>query len=217
MADYIITNGSLVNVDSLKHHGVIGMKWGIRRYQNKDGTLTNAGKKRYDKEMEKLKAEEKVVKNRERVKARMDKLDAKKADLESRKKALDDSEKNATNTIKKVLKKDSENSGESQTSQHKTKATKLVPLKALSDEQLAAKVERLQLENRYRELMNKTNPPKADKGKSFVSKVVSKTAEDLGPQVAKHYVAKLINQAIGDKDEAGNIIDRVFANNKKKS
>lgn len=31
----------------LEHHGIIGMKWGVRRYQNKDGTLTNAGKKRY--------------------------------------------------------------------------------------------------------------------------------------------------------------------------
>ena len=31
----------------LSHHGIIGMKWGVRRYQNKDGTLTNAGKKRY--------------------------------------------------------------------------------------------------------------------------------------------------------------------------
>lgn len=31
----------------LYHHGVKGMKWGIRRYQKKDGTLTSAGKKRY--------------------------------------------------------------------------------------------------------------------------------------------------------------------------
>ena len=31
----------------LSHHGIIGMKWGVRRYQNKDGTLTNAGKTRY--------------------------------------------------------------------------------------------------------------------------------------------------------------------------
>ena len=31
----------------LEHHGIIGMKWGVRRYQNKDGTLTNAGKARY--------------------------------------------------------------------------------------------------------------------------------------------------------------------------
>lgn len=31
----------------LEHHGILGMHWGIRRYQNADGTLTAAGKKRY--------------------------------------------------------------------------------------------------------------------------------------------------------------------------
>lgn len=33
----------------LYHHGILGMKWGIRRYQNKDGSLTPAGKRRRDK------------------------------------------------------------------------------------------------------------------------------------------------------------------------
>lgn len=33
----------------LVHHGILGMKWGVRRYQNADGSLTDAGKKRYDK------------------------------------------------------------------------------------------------------------------------------------------------------------------------
>lgn len=31
----------------LKHHGILGMKWGIRRYQNPDGSLTSEGKVRY--------------------------------------------------------------------------------------------------------------------------------------------------------------------------
>ena len=33
--------------DHLEHHGILGQKWGVRRYQNPDGTLTEEGKKRY--------------------------------------------------------------------------------------------------------------------------------------------------------------------------
>lgn len=32
----------------LVHHGILGQKWGVRRFQNKDGSLTKAGKERYD-------------------------------------------------------------------------------------------------------------------------------------------------------------------------
>ena len=33
--------------NALAHYGVLGMKWGVRRYQNEDGSLTPAGEKRY--------------------------------------------------------------------------------------------------------------------------------------------------------------------------
>ena len=44
----------LEECNELRHHGIKGMRWGVRRFQTKDGALTKAGQIRYNKEMDKL-------------------------------------------------------------------------------------------------------------------------------------------------------------------
>ena len=43
--------------DELYHHGIKGQKWGVRRYRNEDGSLTNTGKQRYS---EKYSSEQRI-------------------------------------------------------------------------------------------------------------------------------------------------------------
>ena len=47
---YILTSdGSFIGDEEIYHHGIKGMRWGIRRYQNPDGSLTPAGIRRLEK------------------------------------------------------------------------------------------------------------------------------------------------------------------------
>ena len=83
----------------LEHSGVKGMKWGVRRYQNPDGTLTAEGKKRYKSiglgtrgQVKKLykaetqegrdKAASKLAKRKDKVAKKITKLEAKNEKLE---------------------------------------------------------------------------------------------------------------------------------------
>lgn len=60
MQDFLIK--ALEEQDTLCHHGILGQKWGVRRYQNPDGSLTDEGRKRYGKPLSTkiMKAEKKM-------------------------------------------------------------------------------------------------------------------------------------------------------------
>lgn len=80
--NYILTSdGNFISKDEFYHHGIKGMKWGVRRYQRPDGSLTPAGRKRAEKDAKRIAnmqakyndravSHEKVKKTINKVKAR---------------------------------------------------------------------------------------------------------------------------------------------------
>lgn len=163
----------------LYHWGIKGMKWGQRRYQNKDGSLTPAGIKRYNREVQKLKDREASIKAKEKAKKYQDKLDKKKSELDEREAALKG----------KSVKKSTPKATPGNQSGVKS-------IKDMSDAELRAVVNRLQLEQQYRNL----TPQQVSKGKKFVDSVVGKVlapaSQEVGKDVAKRLLTDMANAAL---------------------
>lgn len=137
--------------EQIYHHGVLGMKWGVRRYQNKDGSLTDAGKKR------------------------LQQLD------DEREKLTGGKEKASSSSSSKPVKKS---------------------ISEMSDEELRAKLNRLQMEKQYADLVRNLTPEKENKASSFIKKYIGPatkrilwdTSVDIGAQAVKQMMANSINK-----------------------
>lgn len=131
-----------MDYDQLYHHGIKGMKWGVRRFQKKDGSLTSAGRKRYG-----------------------DGPDGDDHDAES------SPEKPRASSSKKSVKE-------------------------MTDAELNAAVNRLRLEQQYRQL----SPEKVSLGKKFVDSlqkdVIIPAAKEAGKNVVKDLMEKELKKAV---------------------
>ena len=125
----------------LEHHGIIGMKWGVRRYQNKDGTLTNAGKTRYS------------------------------TDGDAGSPAPKSSTGKKTDTSSKSVSE-------------------------MSDEELRARLNRINMEDQYNAAMAKRNPQKDQR----VNKLVNDLAEQAVRNFAQKGIEKLVKKVFDDKE-----------------
>ena len=74
------------NGSFLEHHGILGQKWGIRRFQNYDGTLKAAGKRRAKTDRDKERAEKKAARAEKKEAKAQAKAEKAKAELEAAKK-----------------------------------------------------------------------------------------------------------------------------------
>lgn len=180
---------------TLTHHGIKGMRWGIRRYQNKDGTLTAAGKKKYNAELEKIKAREKAVKNYKRTQAKFDKLEAKRKELDEEEKLIREQEEQGKN------RKDLSRSMSKNGSPKKNKS-----VKDMSDDELREVISRLDLEKRYSDLVKTTTPQTSGKGRKFVEDVVTSAGSNIAKQAVAYMMGRGVNKLFKDIFDE-NIVD----------
>lgn len=210
--------------EELQHWGIKGMRWGQRRYQNKDGSLTPAGRKRYTnpdgslnekgkkyiaKEKERLEAEKKTIARQKRTNSAFDQLDKMR-------------EKNESLKNGKPKKSEDVDDDEPQTPNKKSASE-------LTDKELQDKVNRLRNEDAYKDLSKKLGyddgpkteldfkiaemekqkkylelqrdiknltPQKVSRGKKILDTVMNKVVEPAATEAGKRLLSKYLNGAV---------------------
>lgn len=165
----------------LWHHGIMGMKWGIRRYQNPDGSLTTAGKIRYG--------------NKNRLEASVNKKAAK---LQRKYNDLTGKSIRQNNAAKDKIEEEA-----------RKKDSKSKSISEMSSEELQAAINRINLEKTYLQAMESVNPRKVSRGQKFIDSFkdqavnsISKGAAEALGDVVKGALTKSLKKSLGLSDSS---------------
>lgn len=143
------------NSDYLEHYGIKGMKWGVRRYQNEDGSLTNAGQKRYERDQRDNKSKKKDEQFTSADAHRWVREDM------TRSKRLADESSTMANKLKNA----------NDTSIRNRPKTKM-DLSNMTDQEMRNQINRALLERQYNDMFA---PQNVSKGREHASKVLETT------------------------------------------
>ena len=217
---YLTSSASFISDDELYHYGIKGQKWGVRRYQNKDGSLTPAGKKRRSSsdEVRNMSTDELRQKVR-RLNNEQRYIDLTKSSRSSISKTADGIERVSriggdVNKIYKSMYGENNpyskvaNQGidamsrtarltkkiDSNVRSKNDRAKALKKLETMSDADLAKEVDRLDLEQQYSRLSNS----KIRRGKTSVNEVLDVAGDIVGIGASAVAIAVGIKKLMGN-------------------
>lgn len=173
--EYIIRRPN--EVGELYHHGVKGMKWGVRHYQNNDGTLTAKGQKRYERDKR-----ENAGKKKGNKVGQADPNRWVKEDL-TRSKTLANESSTMANKLKNMTDKSIKN----------TPKTKM-DLSKMSDKEMRDQINRAFLEKQYNDMFA---PQKSTKGREYASKLLDVGGDVLAVTSSALAIALAIKELRG--------------------
>ena len=136
----------------LEHAGVKGMRWGVRRYQNKDGSLTDAGKKRYARDQRENAGKKKGDKVGQADPDRWVREDI------SRTRKLTDETRNLTGELRR-----------SNDAAMRNRSKTRMDLSNMTDQQMRNEINRAMLERQYNDMFA---PQKTNRGREYASTIL---------------------------------------------